>query len=67
MIETSIALLFLWEPVERSMKPLQNNQSQKGGDRVKADEDIIEYLDSAGSDSLDFQVYELLDFLFDCK
>ena len=25
------------------MKPLQNNQSQKGGDRVKADEDIIEY------------------------
>lgn len=49
------------------MKPLQNNQSQKGGDRVKADEDIIEYLDSAGSDSVDFQVYELLDFLFDCK
>ena len=49
------------------MKPLQINQSQKGGDRVKADEDIIEYLDSAGSDSLDFQVYELLDFLFDCK
>ena len=50
MIETSIALLILWEPVEGSMRPLQNNQSQRGGDRVKADEDIIEHLDSAGSD-----------------
>lgn len=59
MTETSIARLILWEPVEGSMKPLQNNQSQRGGDRVKADEDIIEYLDSAGSNSVDFQVYEL--------
>ena len=30
--ETSIARLILWEPVEGSMKPLQNNQSQRGGD-----------------------------------
>ena len=44
MTETSIARLILWEPVEGSMKPLQNNQSQRGGDRVKADEDIIEAL-----------------------
>ena len=44
------------------MKPLQNNQSQRGGDRVKADEDITEYLDSAGSNSVDFQVYELQTF-----
>lgn len=44
------------------MRPLQNNQSQRGGDRVKADEDIIEHLDSAGSDR-GFPSLWTLDFL----
>ena len=59
-IETSIELLILWELVERSKKPSQNNQSQEMViDRVKADEDINEYLDSAVADPVNFQIYEL--------